>query len=963
MFRSPQILKITTALGLALAASAASAQTADLRVLPPDYDFARLCRQEEKLVSDPVGLAGWQGGALDVAEDRLLDIAALYRDGSPEVAADAALAKRLFAHIVETGSGRASNRAKYQLAKLILDDETAAPADERHAAGLLREAAATGDGSAAVALATLYEEGRGVAQDYQEAARYYRIAAVEEKPDAAFALSRLYAEGLVPAPSDEAAQQMAALGLIELLGQANQGKCNALIGIAWTYDRGTVIQQDPEIASAWYLASARSGDTRAMTEIAARYSGGIGIGQSMPDAIEWYSKAAAAGSPEAAFEVGRIYAEGEGIEADAGRALSWLERAASMGSIKSMQRLGEFYAGELAAQPEDGIDRKKSLEWYETAHQRDPARLGVLHALADAYLEGGDIPRDPKLAAHYQELAIENGSITAIRDLADLYLAGDGVSQDDGRALSLFRQAAGRGDPDSHTQLSEMFRCGIGTGQDLSQADRWLDRAASQGVPSAMLELAERRLATGSAADLAERRLLLLRAAVGGSRKAMVTLAESYEAGIGIAPDPANAARWRANAIMPGDAEDQAKGLLALADAIMGDGPLAGTPVEAAVLYQQAADLGNPRAKLELGRLQRILPGEDATVEKGLALIRAAMEAENATAPRALARLALEKGDRQEAVALFDKAIALGDTLARIDKAELFFDEGRGDPEDLAMARQLLDEAIAAHPCSVSEALSVAEAYAKGIGGDENRGKAFDWIDFVRQAFPADTYTLVRLGRTAMDAARSEAEREMAEELLTRAADLGSSEAMYRLSRFYEPDGDYAGDPEKQALWRDRSADAGHPDSLYKRALARASGLEGAPDYQAALADLKQAVELGNEGAMRHLAKWYLSGLAGEQDQTRAVELLNRAAAFGDAGAMLELANLSIVGIGMPVDPSGAVDWLKRAAKQGNGEAMHRLSVLYATGYGVAPDAERAEYWIGEAVSVGYLDPQVMVGQ
>ncbi|MGD1922611.1 MAG: hypothetical protein ACFB03_00270 [Paracoccaceae bacterium] len=950
-------LALSAALGLVCLPGVALAQTADLRVMPPDMDFAQLCRRESGITADPAGLTAWTGDALSLPTDQVLQIADLYRHGSANASQDLELAKRLYLYVADTATGRDRARATYQVAKLIMAADPS-PTEARQAASLFQEAASSGLGAAAAELASLYESGRGVEQDYERAARFYRIAAVQQQPNAAFALARLYADGLVAAPNPGAAQQMARLGLIEMLGQASTGRCGALLAIARVYDRGHSIQQDQEVASAWYLASAKAGEVRAMAEVADRYAGGVGVDLNMARAIEWYQSASEAGSFEATFEIGRLYSSGEGVTADPAQALTWLERAAESGSIKAMQRLGEFWAGDLPVLPTDGPDAKKSLGWFETAYQNDPKRLGVLSALAKAYSRGGDVPRDPELSTRFYREAMEEGSVSAMRFLADAHLAGDGVESNAAQALRLFRQAAGRGDTASYSAIERLYRCGIGTEQNISVAERWLDRAAAQGAPQAMLALAKRKLDAGGAEDAAERRLLLLRAAVSGSREAMIALAETYASGD--EPDPKSVDRWRTLALTSGSDEERAEGLTAMAYAILGDGPLSGDPTEAFEMLEEAARLGNASAKLALGRVDAG-GSKSLDAEERVRLTAEAAEAGVPSAWRAMARQALKSGDRAKALELLDRGIQAGDRLSRTDKAELLFDKGQGVDADQQVARALLDEAIATQPCSRSEGIALAEAFAVGVGGPDRIGEAFDWVNFVTTAFTLDADSSRRLGRAAFDAATSPEQIEIALSLVEDAAERGSAAAMFELSDVYS-EGKLA-DEQAAALWLDRAAQAGHPEALYRRGMARITGIDVEQDTRGAIIDLAAAAEARNSNAMRELARLYLSGLAGEIDQSRAISLLEQAGEAGNRKAMIELANLHIVGIGESATPEAAVDWLTRAAETGSGEAMHRLSVFYATGFGVEADADRAQYWVDRAVDIGFLTQAAKVSQ
>lgn len=937
------------------AAPQAAAQSLDLRIMPPKFDYARICRSAPKLETDPYGLAGWNGGDLDISGEDLMSVAQLYRDGSAEVPPNRALAKRIFAYVAARHA-KERQSAKFSLARLLLDED-AGPETDRQAATLLAEAAQARFGSAAEALAELYESGRGVPRDFTAAIQFYRLAAVEDRPSAAFAVARLYASGEALAPNPDAARQMAQLGLVGLIAEANSGNCGALVSIARTYERGQALRQDQEVASAWYLAAARAGDLRGMDEIADRYAGGIGIDLSLDKALFWWRRAAAKGSSSAALQVGRVYALGLGVTPDAGEAQEWLERAARGGSVGAMQRLAELWSGELPVTPAAGVDDAKAVAWYQRALEYDPRRIGVLNALARAYKNGRGVAADPARAFDLFSRAAQAGSLSALRSMAESYRVGQGVEANTQRAMQLFRQAATRGDAGSFGEIVEAHRCGLGVDVDPEMAQRWIERGAAQGVLRFMVESAEQLAARGDAEALAERRIMLLRAASGGSRKAMVSLAETYATGFGVEPDEKQVTRWRNFATAPG--ENQPEGLVAVAKAIL-EGRLAGTTDDAVALLAKASELGDEKAAVTLGRLlTKGAPGLLPEPERGVEVVQASLRQNGpAIAGRAAARIAMERGDVAGAAKLMAEAGAAGDRLALVNLAEWL---GQDRPEMAEIAKQypspsqLLDQAAEGPPCDASIVVALAEAFADKAGGEARVPETFKWLDFALASFTLEADRLLDLGQAAVQAATTDAERRRGLDLMRQSADRGEADAMMALSEIYREGQFVPTDVAAAESWLKRAVDARHPEALYEYALALSTGRLGEADQEAAARYLASAAERGSTDAMRDLAKWRLVGFGGASDPADAVRLLEQAIAYGDPKALIDLADILTVGIAAEAAPERAIDLLQRAANSGNGEAMVRLSVAYATGLGVDLDLEKSDYWMRAAAMSGYI--------
>jgi localization factor PodJL len=144
--------------------------------------------------------------------------------------------------------------------------------------------------------------------------------------------------------------------------------------------------------------------------------------------------------------------------------------------------------------------------------------LGAEIEIAQRFLEGRTVPRDPKVAADWLQTAADAGSPFAQYRLGALYEKGVGVAKDAARARALYTRAAdagnaramhnlavlyaqdgGQGKPDytaalewfkkagalgvrdSQFNLGVLYGRGLGAGQDLAQAWLWFSLAARQG--------------------------------------------------------------------------------------------------------------------------------------------------------------------------------------------------------------------------------------------------------------------------------------------------------------------------------------------------------------------------------------------------------------------------------------------------------------------------------------------------
>jgi TPR repeat protein len=184
----------------------------------------------------------------------------------------------------------------------------------------LRTLAAQGDAAAQVFLGLLYEEGRGVPQDYVQARQWYQKAAAQGDAMAQIRLDRLYKEG-----------------------------------------RG--VPQDYVQARQWYQKAAAQGDGAAQFQLGALYAFGNGVPQNDAMAQQWSEKAAAQGNADAQSYLGLLYYKGHGVPQDYGKARQWWEQAATQGEAWAQTSLGTLYLnGEGVSQ-----DYMRAYMWWSLA--------------------------------------------------------------------------------------------------------------------------------------------------------------------------------------------------------------------------------------------------------------------------------------------------------------------------------------------------------------------------------------------------------------------------------------------------------------------------------------------------------------------------------------------------------------------------------------------------------------------
>src|SRR5208282_561382 len=117
----------------------------------------------------------------------------------------------------------------------------------------LKGKAEQGDAHSQVGLGLLYENGKGVAQDYKEAVKWY-------------------------------------------LKAAEQGNATGQTYLGVMYEHGTGVPQDYKEAVKWYLKSAEQGNAIGQNNLGIMYEHGKGVKQDYNEAVKWYLKAAEQGN-------------------------------------------------------------------------------------------------------------------------------------------------------------------------------------------------------------------------------------------------------------------------------------------------------------------------------------------------------------------------------------------------------------------------------------------------------------------------------------------------------------------------------------------------------------------------------------------------------------------------------------------------------------------------------------------
>ena len=326
-----------------------------------------------------------------------------------------------------------------------------------------------------------------------------------------------------------AMQERAEPGMHERLDLYRNGKAyTEPVEKAPLYD-GRRDRSIPEPISPQLLVNANRGNTRAQFLVSRYYLNNdidYAMGIENPG-LHWLRLAADAGDTWAMGKLGAAYVRGSfGVERNPEKGRRLLELAADQGEFVSAFNLSRFYSGKPGV--EFPWDEAKASEWLQRA-----AELGMQKAIFEmAYRldEGIGVERAPeKKKQHLASLALANYDIIE-------YLKDDAVPLISYEIEPLNAHIRADGEP-GHVSLQRIMSI-----VDALQEDVENNALAARFDLDDLILMFHPEDATATAASLARSAARL------GYHEAQLRVADYYESGFGLDPDPEIARRWRQRA-------------------------------------------------------------------------------------------------------------------------------------------------------------------------------------------------------------------------------------------------------------------------------------------------------------------------------------------------------------------------------------------------------------------------------
>ncbi len=413
------------------------------------------------------------------------------------------------------------------------------------------------------------------------------------------------------------------------------------------------------------------------------------------------------------------------------KAVECLRQAAELGHDKAQA----LYA--YTCMTEDRID--EAIKWYRAAAAQGNTMAPTL--LGRIYFEE-EQKMNMKEAARWFRKGAEQGKTFAQRMYGICCFEGYGVTQDRAEAVKWFRKAAEQFIPDSEAlyMLGVCYRDGLGVEQDRAEAAKWFRKGAGHtddynayGLGVCYME------GYGVEQDMKEAVKWFLKAAEQDLPYAQCALGICYAHGLGVTEDPAKAGDYFKKA-MAGSAKYSSKGLPERAEngdheaqywlgVCYEEGRGVRQDDTMAVAWLQAAEQENDRAQVALARLA-LNAGDRDSAERWL---RKAAKRDNPSAKKLLAELFPEKeaGEKEDASAQ-PRTAEIGATVKRLVSALRPVDQETLDTESVEWLRKAAEQGDPKAQCALGVVC------LKHYGGAEGKAEADKWfakaIDGLREA-------------------------------------------------------------------------------------------------------------------------------------------------------------------------------------------------------------------------------------
>lgn len=303
----------------------------------------------------------------------------------------------------------------------------------------------------------------------------------------------------------------------------------------------------------------------------------------------------------------------------------------------------------------------------------------------------------------------------------------------------------------------------------------------------------------------------------------------------------------------------------------------------------------------------------------------------------------------------YRKAVDKGSLIGRIRLAELYL-LGRGVEQNFEQGIDLLLQGLEMGYAEAEIPMAVLYKYGKGV--DKNPDSYNALMEDITRQLGADEANR-RVAYLIQEVFAPALVQDDVIDLLMRAADLGSHQAMLQLGNLFEKGyGNYSADEKHASKWFQRAVDAGSAEGLF--ALGSLQSAKGR--FHEAFEYFLKAAEQGLGRAQAQVCWYYHKGKGSvKADQEKAAEWCRRGVEQADTEALFYYGTL--LGLGLIKNESSVEKqyWLyNQAASQGSAEAQLNLAALLLDGH--VRNQQGYRNWLMKAAESGVAQAQYELG-
>jgi len=276
-------------------------------------------------------------------------------------------------------------------------------------------------------------------------------------------------------------------GLRAIQRAADAGAIEGYHRLALVYALGLAGQARNEAkAVELFEKAATAGNPRAQVNLGILYLRGQGVPRDLVSARAWLEKAAAGGDPQAMYTLGRALDEGtDMVPADPVRAADLYRRAAEKGHALAGLRYGLALSEGFGIKRDVATGQRWLVQAQENGVPEAALALGDQIARLPPGRDKAANERNVQTAVKWFDVAAKGGVPSAQFKLANAYLAGSGVPRDPAQALLWYSRAAQQGLTGAQQALGVMLLTGTAGAADPAEAFKWLILAERGGHPEA----------------------------------------------------------------------------------------------------------------------------------------------------------------------------------------------------------------------------------------------------------------------------------------------------------------------------------------------------------------------------------------------------------------------------------------------------------------------------------------------